>query len=71
MIIGQDKERVRLLEVQCKRAYALIDSLRGDLEVIRECLIQDLDAEKQVNYPYAKITHDICCCLDYLDYYYK
>lgn len=67
MIIGKDKERVRLLEVQCKLAYELIETLRNDLEIIQRHL------EKTDGTPlgddYWRIPNDIGRCSGHLDYY--
>lgn len=71
MIIGKDKERVRRLEVQCKLASELIESVRDDLEEIRDHLRADIDIGVCSRDSYWKIPNDIGRCSGYLSYYKK
>lgn len=66
MIIGQDKERVRLLEVEVKLSRELIEHLRNDLEEIGEAMKKE-DISKATNYPYMQIFEDISQCTGHLD----
>ena len=71
MIIGKDKERVRLLEAQCGLAYELIESLRSDLETIQARLEKDIGVGALTNEPYWRIPHDIGRCSGHMSSFRK
>ena len=66
MIIGQDKERVRMLEIQLKSAEELIRCLRKDLSEIGSA-IEMKNMTMAVSDPYVRIFEDIGRCDGYFD----
>ena len=60
MIIGKDKERVRLMEIDMKLAIDLI----SDIEYEMEQIAQQLESNKidTTSWPYYKLYHDIGRC---------
>lgn len=65
MIIGKDKERVRLLEVECQLAKELIETIRNDMERIRDELY-DKNIVDITSDPYWKLSDDIGRCSGHL-----
>ena len=65
MIIGKDKERVRLMEVDLKLARELIEQLRSDMEEIAHELETNTLVEIVLP-PYYKLYHDIGRCSGWL-----
>lgn len=65
MIIGKDKERVRLMEVELKLARELIEQLRFDMEKIAHELETNTLVETALP-PYYKLYHDIGRCSGWL-----
>lgn len=65
MIIGKDKERVRLMEVNLKLARELIEKLRSDMEEIAHELETNHLGETVLS-PYWKLYHDIGRCSGWL-----
>lgn len=65
MIIGKDKERVRLMEVDLKLAKELIEQLRSDMEEIAHELETKAFVET-IFPPYQKLYHDIGRCSGWL-----
>ena len=65
MIIGKDKERVRLMEVDLKLARELIEQLQSDMEEIAHELEAN-NLAKTVLPPYHKLYNDIGRCSGWL-----
>lgn len=65
MIIGKDKERVRLMEVDLELARELIEQIRSDMEEIARKL-QTNNIVETVFPPYSKLYHDIGRCSGWL-----
>jgi len=65
MIIGKDKERVRLMEVDLKLARELIEELRSDMEEIAHEL-QTNHFVEAMRPPYYKLYSDIGACSGWL-----
>lgn len=65
MIIGKDKERTRLMEVDLKLARELIEQLRSDMEEIAHELKTNNLVETALP-PYHKLYHDIGLCSGWL-----
>jgi hypothetical protein len=65
MIIGKDKERVRLMEVDLKLARELIEQLQSDMEEIAHELKTNTLVETMLP-PYYKLYHDIGRCSGWL-----
>ena len=65
MIIGKDKERIRLMNVDLKLARELIEQLRSDMEEIAHEL-ETNNLVETVLPPYHKLYHDIGRCSGWL-----
>ena len=65
MIIGKDKERVRLMEIDLKLARELIEKVRDDMEMIAKDLAKK-DPAILANDPYWVLYHDIGRCSGWL-----
>ena len=69
MIIGKDKERVRQLEIECKLARELIETVRSDMESIRDYLYNDTVCINIADDPLWRLSNDIGRCSGHLNYF--